>query len=107
MQAPANAKQNKAAAGPGGDESLWGRELPSRVAATGLKEDPREHHARVRRYLSYYLRLLAELQDTDTLAAAVLYVRKVQSSYSGLSDILRYCLGLQASLGTKNVRVKC
>lgn len=88
-QAPSGAKQGEATAESAGDESLWGREPPSRVAATGLKEDPREHHARVRRYLCFYLRLLTKLQDSDTLYAAVLYLRKVQSSYSGLSDLLK------------------
>lgn len=89
LQAPANAKHNETAAEEANDEGLWGREPPSRVAATGLKEDPREHHARVRRYLCYYLQLLARAEDADTLYFAVVYLRKVQSSHSGLLDILR------------------
>lgn len=89
LQASANIKHNETAAEEANDEGLWGREPPSRVAATGLKEDPREHHARVRRYLCYYLQLLARAKDADTLYSAVVYLRKVQSSHSGLLDILR------------------
>ena len=72
----------------GQDEALWGRQ-PGRVVATGLSEDRREHVARLRRYLCYYLRLLGRTREVETLLAAVAYLARGPQGYPRLQDILR------------------
>ena len=75
------------------DELLWGRK-PSKVAAVGMNEDYREHLARVRKYLSYYLQLLVRAGDAETLFAAVQFLRKCNegssAGYQGIGDLLPY-----------------
>lgn len=72
------------------NEGLWGR-VPGRVLATGLSEDKREHQARLRRYLIYYLQLLARTAEADTLYSATCFLRKSQTAYPGLMDVFRCC----------------
>lgn len=87
-QAGSTMRSGEKVAGEDKSEALWGRQ-PSRVVAIGLSEDPREHQARLRRYLCYYLKLLCRTGDCETLLSAVGYLRRLLPSQPTLSDILR------------------
>lgn len=75
------------------DESLWGRK-PGRVAGVGLQEGTRKHAAALRKYLAYYLRLLARIRDVPRLQAAVYCLRLPSTStqHPGLADLIKCVL---------------
>lgn len=73
------------------DASLWGRK-PAKVTGTGVSEEWRKHLSSVRKYLAYYLRLLAATRDARRLQAAVHALRSAlfQAQYPRFADIARY-----------------